>query len=93
MNSWRSLQRLSPEPNSTSTIYQTQDVRLRASFWRKLPELRHLLQSRHTFQASQLFRNCALASSKLGTRSERAIGGLTVSDQNQRRWSGPPRVS
>ena len=43
----------------------------------------------HAFQASQLFGNCALASSSVATLSERAIGGATVSDQNQRRWSGP----
>ena len=41
--------------------------------------------SAHAFQASQLFFSCALASSKVATRSERAIGGLTVNDQNQRR--------
>ena len=49
--------------------------------------------SAHAFQASQLFRNCALASSKVDTRSERVIGQVTVNDQNQRRRSGPPRVS
>jgi hypothetical protein len=47
----------------------------------------------HAFHASQLFRNCALASSNVATRSERVIGPLTVIDQNQRRSSGPPRVS
>jgi hypothetical protein len=31
----------------------------------------------------------SLASSKLATRLERAIGGSTVSDQNQRRFLGP----
>ena len=30
--------------------------------------------------------------SKVATRSERVIGPLTVSDQNQRRLSGPPRL-
>jgi hypothetical protein len=37
--------------------------------------------------------NCALASSKVAPRSERVVGPLTVSDQNQRRLSGPSRVS
>ena len=46
----------------------------------------------HAFHASQLFRNCALASSRVATRSERVIGPLTVIDQNQRRLSGPPRL-
>ena len=32
------------------------------------------------------------ASSNVATRSERVIGPLTVSDQNQRRLLGPPRV-
>jgi hypothetical protein len=41
--------------------------------------------SAHAFQASQFFFSCALASSEVATRSERAIGGLTVNDQNQRR--------
>ena len=44
----------------------------------------------HAFQASQLFRSCALASSKVATRPERVIGPLTVIDQNQRSLSGPP---
>ena len=39
----------------------------------------------YVFQASQLFWNCALASSSVATLSERAIGGSTVGDQNQRR--------
>ena len=45
----------------------------------------------HPFQASQFFRNCA--PSKVGTRSERIIAQVTANDQNQRRRSGPPRVS
>ena len=35
---------------------------------------------------------CALASSRVATRPARVIGPLTVSDQNQRKLSGPPRV-
>ena len=42
------------------------------------------------FQASQLFWNCALASSRVATLSERVIGGSTVSDQNQRKWWDRP---
>ena len=48
--------------------------------------------SAHASHCRQAVLDCALASSKVDTRSERAIG-VTVSDQNQRRWSGPPRVS
>jgi hypothetical protein len=40
----------------------------------------------------QAVSNCALASSMVDTRSERVIGQVTVNDQNQRRWSGPPQV-
>ena len=47
----------------------------------------------HASHCRQAVSNCALASSKVDTLSECAIGGSTVSDQNQRRWSGPPRVS
>ena len=39
----------------------------------------------HAFEESQLFRNCALASSKVDTRSERVIGPVMVNDQNQRK--------
>ena len=35
----------------------------------------------------QAVSNCALASSKVDTRSERVIGQVTVNDQSQRRWS------
>ena len=38
-------------------------------------------------------RNCALSLVQVATRSERVIGPLAVIDQNQRRLSGPPRVS
>jgi len=40
------------------------------------------------FHASQLFLNCALASSRVATLSERVIGPLAVMDQNQRSLSG-----
>ena len=49
--------------------------------------------SAHASHCRQAVSNCALASSKVGTRSERVIGQVTMNDQNQRRWSGPPRVS
>jgi hypothetical protein len=35
----------------------------------------------------------SLTATQGGTRSEGVIGPLTVIDQNQRRLSGPPRVS
>jgi hypothetical protein len=47
----------------------------------------------HASHCCQAVSNCALAPSKVDTRSERVIGQVTVNDQNQRRWSGPPRVS
>jgi hypothetical protein len=47
----------------------------------------------HASHCRQAVSNCALASSKVDTRSERVIGQVTVNDQNQRRRSGPPRVS
>jgi capsid protein len=44
--------------------------------------------STHAFQASQLFRNCTLASSKVATLSQRVIGQVMVNDQNQRKVIG-----
>ena len=44
--------------------------------------------SAHAFQASQLFANCALASSRVATRPARAIWPVAVTDQNQRRVFG-----
>ena len=46
-------------------------------------DLRVVTQLRPRFtKATQLFRNRALAYSKVGTRSERVIGHVTVNDQN-----------
>ena len=47
--------------------------------------------SAQVFHSSQLFLSCALASSSEATRSERFIGPLRCSDQNQRRPGGEPR--
>ena len=55
--------------------------------------LMNLIQLRPDFPNVPLFRNCALASSKVATRSESAMGPVVVIDQNQRRLSGPPRVA
>ena len=48
--------------------------------------------SAHAFHSSQPFFTPAFASSKVATLSARAIGPLTVMDQNQRMFSGPPRT-
>ena len=51
-----------------------------------------LFQLRPDLTGVPAFLKLRLASSSVATRSDRVIGPFTISDQNQRKLSGPPRV-